>query len=217
MAQEPFNPHDLLALPKPCAIFFGTFAAFAILFPRTFLSFNNLLSKVPLIGHRTGLEDEPFSGPRCGAASAESFSSSSRQSPLARFIVLSANNGRLDRLSHIIYLRDGGVLLSKKNYSDWRQIQDEFIDYMASLGPWPVEEVIVFLIDEYKLPLPESVAQRIREFADSDEILTPAFAPIDRPDVLNYAWARLDRTTTTRSHSRHSLELRFQPRAGKLP
>ena len=60
MAQEPFNPHDLFALPKPCAIFFGTFAAFAILFPRTFLSFSNLLSKVPLIGHRTGLEDEPF-------------------------------------------------------------------------------------------------------------------------------------------------------------
>ena len=60
MAQEPINPHDLFAVPKACALFFGTFAAFAIIFPRKFIWVSGVLSKIPIIGHRTGLEDEPF-------------------------------------------------------------------------------------------------------------------------------------------------------------
>ncbi len=50
---------------------------------------------------------------------------------------------------HIIYLRDGAVWLSRKNYTGWRQIQDEYQDYMASLGPWPEETVCDFLEEEY--------------------------------------------------------------------
>ncbi|NJL55564.1 hypothetical protein HC928_10485 [bacterium] len=44
---------------------------------------------------------------------------------------------------HIIYLKSQ-MLLSKKQYSDWREIQDEFIDYVTSLGPWTEQEVIDF-------------------------------------------------------------------------
>jgi hypothetical protein len=44
---------------------------------------------------------------------------------------------------HLIYL-DDGLLLSKKRYSNWREIQDEFDTYVASLGPWSISDVIDF-------------------------------------------------------------------------
>lgn len=49
---------------------------------------------------------------------------------------------------HIIYLKSQ-MLLSKKQYSDWREIQDEFVDYVASLGPWTEQEVIDFFQDDF--------------------------------------------------------------------
>jgi hypothetical protein len=50
---------------------------------------------------------------------------------------------------HIVYLRDGRMLLTKKRYDDWRGIQDEYEAYITSLGPWSVAEVIEFLDAEY--------------------------------------------------------------------
>ncbi len=46
---------------------------------------------------------------------------------------------------HIIYLRQGGTLLSRKAYECWRDIQAELADYMASLGPWTEDEVVAYL------------------------------------------------------------------------
>ncbi|MHA1637751.1 MAG: hypothetical protein ACTSUO_03300 [Candidatus Thorarchaeota archaeon] len=45
---------------------------------------------------------------------------------------------------HIIFLRGDVVILSKKKYSDWREIQDEYDDFMTSLGSWTAEAVISF-------------------------------------------------------------------------
>lgn len=41
------------------------------------------------------------------------------------------------------------MLLSKKRYTDWREIQDEHVDYMTSLGPFSEEELLEFLSEEY--------------------------------------------------------------------
>jgi len=50
---------------------------------------------------------------------------------------------------HLIYLRSGAVLLSRKPYADWREIQDEWDDYMTSLEPWTVEDVVDFFRQQY--------------------------------------------------------------------
>ena len=62
---------------------------------------------------------------------------------------------------HIIYL-ENDMLLSKAEYSDWKQIQDQFQEYKASLGPWDSEEIIEYLSEEY----PEMYAEK------QDEITT---------------------------------------------
>lgn len=69
---------------------------------------------------------------------------------------------------HIIYLKER-MVLSKKRYSGWREIQDDYDDYTTSLGPWTAQEVIDFFRDDFpKSPLPFSEA-RIRAFMDSSD------------------------------------------------
>ncbi|MBO2650812.1 hypothetical protein [Shewanella algae] len=58
----------------------------------------------------------------------------------------------------IIYLEDN-MLISKENYESWRQIQDEYETYKASLGPWEVEEIIEYLSDEYTNMSPSAGVQ----------------------------------------------------------
>ena len=70
-------------------------------------------------------------------------------------------------LLHIIYL-ESRMLISKKRYAGWRQIQDEFADYKASLGPWPVAEVLDFLRTEYAPHCPFS-REQIEIFLLSDD------------------------------------------------
>ena len=70
-------------------------------------------------------------------------------------------------LLYIIYL-ESRMLLSKKCYSDWRQIQDEFSDYKCSLGPWPVAEVLDFLRKDYPSQCPFT-RESVERFLDSDD------------------------------------------------
>lgn len=62
----------------------------------------------------------------------------------------------------IINLEDD-ILISKENYESWRQIQDEYETYKASLGPWIAEEVIEYLSDEYT-NLDPSAEIQVRRF-----------------------------------------------------
>lgn len=67
---------------------------------------------------------------------------------------------------HIVYLRDGRVLLTMKRYGGWRELQDEYEGYMSSLGPWTAAEVIEFLDGEYPdLRPPEA---RVNAFVRGD-------------------------------------------------
>lgn len=72
-------------------------------------------------------------------------------------------------LLHLIYLRSGRVIVSRKRYADWREIQDEYEDYMTSLGPFSEEGLLEFLSHEYG---DESrwgfTAREIRDFVNSN-------------------------------------------------
>jgi hypothetical protein len=74
---------------------------------------------------------------------------------------------------HLIFLRSGPVLLSRKPYADWREIQDEWEDYMTSLGPWTVEDVVDFFEQQYgpderRWPF---TARAVAAFAASDRVV----------------------------------------------
>lgn len=51
----------------------------------------------------------------------------------------------------LIFLRNDQLLLSKKNYSDWKDIQDEYEDYMSSLEFENLEEAQEYLSENYGL------------------------------------------------------------------
>ncbi|TFG96524.1 hypothetical protein E4H12_10880, partial [Candidatus Thorarchaeota archaeon] len=77
-----------------------------------------------------------------------------------------------EQVAYLIYLRSGTIVFSKVLYSTWRDIQDDYEDYMTSMGPWDVERILSFLEDEYK---DESswifTKAQIRRFMESDEFI----------------------------------------------
>ena len=61
------------------------------------------------------------------------------------------------------------MLLSRKPYRDWREVQDEYEDYMTSLGPFSEEGLLDFFSADYgdddtRWPFSRG---RIREFIKS--------------------------------------------------
>jgi hypothetical protein len=50
---------------------------------------------------------------------------------------------------HIIYT-EAEMLLSRQVFASWREIQDAYETYKASLGPWSADEVVEYLEDEYR-------------------------------------------------------------------
>ncbi|AEF54356.1 hypothetical protein [Marinomonas posidonica] len=67
---------------------------------------------------------------------------------------------------HIIYT-ETDMVLSKKDYESWREIQDEYVTYKTSLGPWGMDEVIEYLTDEYPKLSPKANIQ-IKEFENTN-------------------------------------------------
>ena len=59
---------------------------------------------------------------------------------------------------HIILTRKE-VLISRKPYASWREIQDEYDDYMASLGPWDTATATSWLDEEYSGLSPSATDQ----------------------------------------------------------
>lgn len=59
---------------------------------------------------------------------------------------------------HLIYTATD-ILLSRRGYADWRDIQAEHATYKASLGPWGAEDIIAYLDDEYAQLYPSARAQ----------------------------------------------------------
>ena len=71
---------------------------------------------------------------------------------------------------HIVFLRAGPMVLTKKPYQSWREIQDEYEDYMTSLGPWLATDVLTFIKEEYPTDPPFTRSQ-IDTFMASDDLI----------------------------------------------
>lgn len=67
---------------------------------------------------------------------------------------------------HIIYT-ETDMLLSKRPYTSWREIQDAFESYKTSLGPWERGEVIEYLSDEHPTLFPSACEQVEAFLADT--------------------------------------------------
>ena len=64
----------------------------------------------------------------------------------------------------IIYT-ENEVIISKKEYINWQEIQNEFDDFTTSLGPWGFEEVVDYLSNEYDSLNPNAIDQ-VLKFVD---------------------------------------------------
>jgi hypothetical protein len=61
-------------------------------------------------------------------------------------------------LLHVIYT-ETDMLLSKRLYASWREIQDRYETYKASVGPWEHPDVIAYLNEDYSDLLPNGEEQ----------------------------------------------------------
>jgi hypothetical protein len=73
---------------------------------------------------------------------------------------------------HYIIL-ENEIILSKKEYNNWREIQDEYYEnFKACIGPWTYEELISYLEDDFKeedkWPF---IKENIIKFFNSQEII----------------------------------------------
>ena len=52
--------------------------------------------------------------------------------------------------AHLVFLRSGGLVIVKRPAADdWRELQDQYADYMASLGPWAAQEIVDYFSLDY--------------------------------------------------------------------
>lgn len=79
-----------------------------------------------------------------------------------------------DTRLHLIYTRYE-MLVTSQEYGTWRQIQDEYPDYVASLGPWNVEEMVEYLSDEYPKLCPDAQSQITSFLASGQQVVSLIF------------------------------------------
>lgn len=77
--------------------------------------------------------------------------------------------------TQIIYTHTD-MLLSKHPYPSWREIQNQYPDYMTSLGPWDEDTVVEYLADEYPDLSPHPKDQVIALIEDTQETRVLTFA-----------------------------------------
>ena len=51
--------------------------------------------------------------------------------------------------AHLVFRRSGRLVLLKRPDLDWRILQEMYPDYMASLGPWPADEIASYFTNDY--------------------------------------------------------------------
>ncbi|WP_146014380.1 hypothetical protein [Paraburkholderia rhynchosiae] len=69
---------------------------------------------------------------------------------------------------YLIYTRSNLILLSRREYESWQQIQEDIDDYMTSLGPWSAEETVEYLREEHPDLSPDA-AEQMRSFLSKGE------------------------------------------------
>lgn len=73
---------------------------------------------------------------------------------------------------YYIILEDD-ILLSKKKYNHWREIQDEYYDnFKTCMGPWTYEDLVTYLEDDFRdentWPF---IKQNLKDYFESSEII----------------------------------------------
>ncbi len=68
---------------------------------------------------------------------------------------------------NLIFLKSDKVLVSQKQYSDWKEIQNEFDDYMANVGFDSIDEIKEFIQFDYKLT-EEKALRESRKISESN-------------------------------------------------
>jgi hypothetical protein len=68
---------------------------------------------------------------------------------------------------HLIFTEEK-ILVSRKVYSSWQEIQAQFQDFKTSLGPWNDGDVVAWLREEYDDIFP-TAQQQVEQFLNSDE------------------------------------------------
>ena len=71
------------------------------------------------------------------------------------------------KLYNLIFLRNSKVILSKKTYSNWKDIQAEFDNYISSLNFESKEDIIEYLNLDYKIET-ELIKSQISEMENSE-------------------------------------------------
>ena len=71
---------------------------------------------------------------------------------------------------HLVHLRPEGMVLTKKPYAGWREIQDAYPDYMTSVGPFDEDGLVDYLRSEYGADDGRwgFTREQIRRFMESD-------------------------------------------------
>lgn len=75
---------------------------------------------------------------------------------------------------HLIFTEEQ-VLVSRKAYASWREIQAEYSDYKASLGPWSEEGTVSWLGSEYGDLSPSAQQQVEILLSSNEEVRTVTF------------------------------------------
>lgn len=83
---------------------------------------------------------------------------------------------------YIIFTKEE-VLISSKTYASWEEIQSEFDDYRASLGPWNSAEVASWLDSEYSHLVPSAEEQLQALLTSQQPIRTVSFSPHGYPQA----------------------------------
>ncbi|WP_095118566.1 hypothetical protein [Pseudomonas sp. Irchel s3f10] len=68
------------------------------------------------------------------------------------------------------------MLLSKHPYPSWREIQNQYTDYLTSLGPWDEDTVVEYMADEYPDLSPHQKQQVVALIEDIQEMRVLTFA-----------------------------------------
>lgn len=112
----------------------------------------------------------------------------------------SRKRGKMKKKAYYIIL-ENHVLLSKKLYSDWRQIQDEYKDYKSSLEPLNEEELIDYFANDYKNTSDYPISlDRIKEFYNSEEFILYENGQLQKSDFQPITPWFIENNNTTQSN-----------------
>ena len=68
----------------------------------------------------------------------------------------------------LIFLKSGNIFLSRNQYSDWKEIQEEYDDYMTSLDFETLLDVQNYIMMDFKLPV-EKATLEINKLIESSK------------------------------------------------